>query len=61
MRRQSWRILPGTPARLDGEEYLIVNEDEVLAVIEDRTEKKPVVIKGQTKEKTKKTTTKSKK
>ena len=50
----------GQEIKLDGEEYLIVKEDEVLAVIEDKAEKKPAVIKGQTKEKTKKTT-KSKK
>jgi chaperonin GroES len=51
----------GQEIKLDGEEYLIVKEDEVLAVIEDRTENKPAVVKGQTKEKTRKTTTKSKK
>ena len=51
----------GQEIKLDGEEYLIVKEDEVLAVIEDRTEMKSVVIKGQTQKKTKKTTTKSKK
>lgn len=54
----------GQEIKLDGEEYLIVKEDEVLAVIEDNTEKKPAVIKGQTTKKTKKTnktTTKSKK
>jgi chaperonin GroES len=51
----------GQEIKLDGEEYLIVKEDEVLAVIEDSTDKKPAVIKGQTKKKTKKTTTKSKK
>jgi chaperonin GroES len=51
----------GQEITLDGEEYLIVKEDEVLAVIEDKTTKKPAVIKGQTQEKTKKTTTKSKK
>jgi chaperonin GroES len=51
----------GQEIKLDGEEYLIVKEDEVLAVIEDKTDKKPAVIKGQTKKKTKKTTTKLKK
>ena len=51
----------GQEIKLDGEEYLIVKEDEVLAVIEDRTEKKPAVMKGQTKKKTKKTTTKQSK
>ena len=48
----------GQEIKLDGEEYLIVKEDEVLAVVEDRTDKKPAVIKGQTKKKTKTTTTK---
>lgn len=43
----------GQEIKLDGEEYLIVKEDEVLAVIEDTTEKKPAVITGQTKKKTK--------
>jgi chaperonin GroES len=51
----------GQEIKLDGEEYLIVKEDEVLAVIEDKTEKKPAAIKGQTKKKTKKTTTTTKK
>ena len=51
----------GHEIKLDGEEYLIVKEDEVLAVIEDRTERESAVIKGQTQKKTKKTTTKSKK
>jgi chaperonin GroES len=46
----------GQEIKLDGEEYLIVKEDEVLAVIEDKTDKTPAVIKGKTKEKTKKTT-----
>jgi chaperonin GroES len=50
----------GQEIKLDGEEYLIVKEDEVLAVIEAKTERKPAVIKGRTKEKTKKMT-KSKK
>src|SRR4029453_5044521 len=43
----------GQEIKLDGEEYLIVKEDEVLAVIEAKTERKPAVIKGRTKEKTK--------
>ena len=34
---------------LDGEEYLIMKEDEVLAVIEGHTKKKLAVIKGTTK------------
>ena len=51
----------GQEIKLDGQEYLIMKEDEVLAVIEDKTEKKPAVIKGQTKGKTKKATTKAKK
>jgi len=51
----------GQEIKLDGQEYLIMKEDEVLAVIEDKTEKKPAVIKGQTNKKTKKTTTKKSK
>ena len=51
----------GQEIKLDGEEYLIVKEDEVLAVIEAKTERKPAVIKGQTTKKTKKTTTKQSK
>jgi chaperonin GroES len=51
----------GQEIKLDGEEYLIVKEDEMLAVIEDETDKKPAVITGQTKKKTKKTTTKKSK
>ncbi len=51
----------GQEIKLDGEEYLILKEDEVLAVIEDKTEQKPAVLKGQTKKKTKKTTTKKSK
>jgi chaperonin GroES len=51
----------GQEIKLDGEEYLIVKEDEVLAVIEDKTDEKPAVIKGQTKKKTKKTATKKSK
>jgi len=45
----------GQEITLDGEEYLIVQEDEVLAVIEDKTTKKAAVITGQTKTTTKKT------
>ena len=51
----------GQEIKLDGEEYLIVTEDEVLAVIEAKTQKKSAVIKGQTKKKMKTTTKKSKK
>jgi chaperonin GroES len=51
----------GQEIKLDGEEYLIVKEDEVLAVIDDKTDKKPAVIIGQTKRKTKTTTTKKSK
>jgi chaperonin GroES len=51
----------GQEIKLDGEEYLIVKEDEMLAVIEDETDKKPAVITGQTQKKTKKTTTKKSK
>ena len=35
--------------KLDGEDYLILREDEVLAVIEDHTQKKLAAIKGKTK------------
>jgi chaperonin GroES len=51
----------GQEIKLDGQEYLIVKEDEVLAVIEAKTERKPAVIKSQTKQRTKTTTKKSKK
>ena len=51
----------GQEIKLDGEEYLIVKEDEVLAVIEAKSEKKPAGIKGQTRKKAKKTTTKKSK
>jgi chaperonin GroES len=51
----------GQEIKLDGQEYLIMKEDDVLAVIEDQATKKPAVIKGQTKNKTKKTTTKKSK
>jgi chaperonin GroES len=51
----------GQEIKLDGEEYLIVKEDEMLAVIEDETDKKPAVITGQIQKKTKKTTTKKSK
>ena len=43
----------GQEIKLDGEEYLIMKEDDVLAVIEVRTEKKLAVIKGKTKKKKK--------
>ena len=51
----------GQEIKLDGEEYLIMKEDDVLAVIQDHTKTKPAVITGQTKKKTKKTTTKKSK
>ena len=41
----------GQEIKLDGEEYLIMKEDDVLAVIEGRTNNKPVGIKGKTKKK----------
>ena len=50
----------GQEIKLDGKEYLIMKEDDVLAVLEDKTTKKPAVIKGQTKKKTTKKTTKKK-
>ena len=39
----------GQEIKLDGEEYLIMKEDDVLAVIEGRTNNKPVGLKGKTK------------
>ena len=48
----------GQEIKLEGEEYLIMKEDDVLAVLEDKTTKRPAVIKGQTKSTTKKTTKK---
>jgi chaperonin GroES len=44
----------GQEITLEGEEYLIMKEDEVLAVIEGHTKKKLVAIKGKTKKKKKK-------
>jgi chaperonin GroES len=41
----------GQEITLEGEEYLIMKEDEVLAVIEGHTKKKPAVIKSKTKKK----------
>ena len=41
----------GQEIRLDGEEYLIMKEDEVLAVIEGKTRNNPVGVKGKTKKK----------
>jgi chaperonin GroES len=43
----------GQEIKLDGEEYLIMKEDEVLAVIEGHAKKKLAVIKGKTKRKQK--------
>ena len=41
----------GQEIKLDGEEYLIMKEDDVLAVIEGQTKKKPSVSKDKTKKK----------
>ena len=41
----------GQEIKLDGEEYFIMKEDDVLAVIEDQTKKKRAPIKGKTKKK----------
>ena len=41
----------GQEIKLDGEEYLIMKEDEVLAVIDGSTKTKPVAVKGKTKKK----------
>jgi len=39
----------GQEIKLEGEEYLIMKEDDVLAVIEGKTKTKPVGVKGKTK------------
>ena len=44
----------GQEIKLEGEEYLIVKEDEVLAVIEGKTKNTPVGVKGKTTKKKKK-------
>jgi chaperonin GroES len=44
----------GQEIKLDGEEYLIMKEDDVLAVIEGNKNKTPVCVKSKTKLKTKK-------
>jgi chaperonin GroES len=41
----------GQEIKLDGEEYLIMKEDDVLAVIEGHTKRKLAAIKGHTKRK----------
>ena len=41
----------GQEIKLEGEEYLIMKEDDVLAIIESRSTKKPVAVKGKTKKK----------
>ena len=41
----------GQEIKLEGEEHLIMKEDEVLAVIEGKTKTKPVGVKGKTKKK----------
>jgi chaperonin GroES len=43
----------GQEIKLDGEEYLIMKEDEVLAIIEGQTKEKVAAIKGKTKKKKK--------
>ena len=43
----------GQEIKLDGEEYFIMKEDDVLAVIEGHTKKKRAAIKGKTKKKKK--------
>ena len=43
----------GQEIKLDGQEYLIMKEDDVLAVIEDHTKKKLAAVRGQTKKKKK--------
>jgi chaperonin GroES len=44
----------GQEITLDGEEYLIMKEDEVLAIIEGQTQKKVAIAKDKTKEKKRK-------
>ena len=44
----------GQEIKLDGEEYLIMKEDDVLAVIEGQTKKKLAAMKGKAKKKKKK-------
>ena len=41
----------GQEIKFDGQEYLIMKEDDVLAVIESRSTKNPVAVKGKTKKK----------
>jgi chaperonin GroES len=41
----------GQEIKLEGEEHLIMKEDEVLAVIEGKTKTKPAGVKGKTKKK----------
>ena len=43
----------GQEIKLGGEEYLIMKEDDVLAVIEGQTRKELAVVKGKTKTRTK--------
>ena len=44
----------GQEIKVDGEEYLIMKEDDVLAVIEGQTKKKHAAVKGKTQKKKKK-------
>jgi chaperonin GroES len=39
---------PGQEIKLDGEEYLIMKEEDVLAVLEGKTKNTPVGVKGKT-------------
>ena len=41
----------GQEIKLDGEEYLIMKEDDALAIIERHATNKPVAVKGKTKKK----------
>jgi chaperonin GroES len=41
----------GQEIKLDGEEYLIMKEDDVLAIMERHSTKKPVAVKGKTQKK----------
>jgi chaperonin GroES len=41
----------GQDIKLDGQEYLIMKEDDVLAIIDSHSTKRPVAVKGKTKKK----------
>jgi chaperonin GroES len=51
----------GQEIKLDGQEYLIMNEDDVLAVVESPAELTRTAVKGRVEKRTTKTTTKTSK